>query len=42
MAEHHSESQASVFGICLAQVLPKYSPSLLWTEAKGSATDLKS
>lgn len=40
-AEHHSETQTSVYGIYLASMLPKCSPCLLWTEAKPSATVLK-
>lgn len=40
-AEHHSETQTSVFGIYLAHMLPKRSPCLLWTEAKSSATNFK-
>lgn len=42
MTERLSETQTSVFGICLAQVLPKSSLSLLWAEAKASASDMKS
>lgn len=39
--ERHSETQTPAFGIYLAHILPKFSPSLSQTEAKSSATDLK-